>query len=477
MNVNFPNWVTKPMLKGARTFNLDAYLLALEGWRRGLTLNWYYDMPSEANLKLIGFNPIGKIFSLENNQRKHYFYRSRGDQVSNSSVDITGDKTLTKKVLNEKGIPTPIGFTFDKRDDLESVYDKIENLQTSVVIKPSHGSLGNGVFTKVKTKQEFLYAVKYIWEELGYNDIIVEEFVEGYDVRVYVIEDRVVAATKREPASIMGNGELSILELIEQKNQLRKKNPHLSTRIIKVNQELEEYIYKSGYKLQDILDNGKRLFVSDKANISAGGDSINILNELPEHARQAAIDSIKAIDGLTHAGVDVMVNDNESKILEINSTAGISLHIFPSIGNPTNIEKEIIDYYFPETINVKTNPLLYFNYKDISNMLRNRAVNSLEITNAIVEKELFAKRFIVKGKVQGVGYRAWTRRQASKIELNGYVKNLKNGNVVIVVASDNFDKISEFKQLLYEGPERAIVEKVIEYDWDKQVNIGFEIRY
>lgn len=109
MTDTFPNWLTKRMLKKIRGFNIDAYLMALEGWRRGLTLTWYQDPTKVTDLKLVGFNPIGKTFSLQDKDSKklHYFYRSRGDMVSNDAVDIVHHKNRAKEYLNKLNVPTP----------------------------------------------------------------------------------------------------------------------------------------------------------------------------------------------------------------------------------------------------------------------------------------------------------------------------------------------------------------------------------
>src|SRR5690625_7692823 len=83
MTDNYPDWLSNQMIKGVRGFNIDAYLVALEGWRRGLELTWYYDAKDVTDLKIIGFNPLGKTFSLSSKDKTHFFYRSRGDQVTN----------------------------------------------------------------------------------------------------------------------------------------------------------------------------------------------------------------------------------------------------------------------------------------------------------------------------------------------------------------------------------------------------------
>src|SRR5699024_11667308 len=116
MDAPFPSWLTKQMLTGVKGFNLDAYLIALEGWRRGLTLKWYYDASDVTDLKMIGFNPLAKTFSLASEEATHYFYRSRGDKVANEAVDIVTHKGVAKKYLQEANVPTPDGKRY--REDV-----------------------------------------------------------------------------------------------------------------------------------------------------------------------------------------------------------------------------------------------------------------------------------------------------------------------------------------------------------------------
>src|SRR5690625_6542291 len=110
MTNSYQHRLSNQMIKGVRGFNLDAYLVALEGWRRGLELTWYYDAKDVTDLKIIGFNPLGKTFSLSSKDKTHFFYRSRGDQVTNESVEITSNKDQTKDLLTKGNVPNPQGI-------------------------------------------------------------------------------------------------------------------------------------------------------------------------------------------------------------------------------------------------------------------------------------------------------------------------------------------------------------------------------
>src|SRR5690625_923903 len=261
MSNNFHDWLTKPMLRGVRGYNTDAYLMALEGWRRGLTLTWYKDLSEVSNLKLIGFNPLGKSFSLfcKKSGKKHYFYRSRGDNVSNLAVDIVHDKHLTKKELTKENVPTPRGITFHKSTENKEIIKLMEkeSLNYPLVLKPVHGSLGKGVVTNLQSNDELYSSLKFVKENFDYDEWIVEEHIEGDDYRVYVISDHVVAATKRISANVTGDGILSIEELIEKKNSVRKENLDLSHKLIKINESTIKYLSKNNLTLESIPEKNK----------------------------------------------------------------------------------------------------------------------------------------------------------------------------------------------------------------------------
>lgn len=464
------------MISGVKGFSLCANLIALEGWRRGLTLRWYYNGSDVTNLKPVGYDPVGKTFSLSSGEKTHFFYRSRGDKVDNTAVDIGASKEETKKYLSEYGVSNPEGFSFTKSDDIESVIDTAKKMGFPLVLKPTFGSLGKGVITNINTEAQLRKNLSHVFSEFDYTNFIIERYIEGDDLRVYVVDDKAIGAIKRITAHVIGNGIHSIEELINFKNEDRKKNPYLAAKLIKMDNQVIEYLSEQNLLLSSVPKKDEVIFLKAKSNITSGGDSIDITDELTNEVKTAAVNAVKAIPGLYHAGVDIIANKNDAVVIEINPTAGIAMHHFPVQGKPRNIPAGVIDYYFPETIGkAAKSTKIYFDYSNILKLLRSRSVNQLEIPNAPIG-ELYAKRYVISGKVQGVGYRNWVRKQALINHLNGYTRNLKNGKVVVVVAGVNKELVDNFKEICLSGPKKAEVKDVQEYVWDKQIKIGFEIR-
>src|SRR5699024_1489777 len=119
MSEAYPFWLDKEMLEGVRRFNIDAYLVALEGWRRGLSLTFHEHNTTRTDLKLIGFNPIGKLFSLSSEDKNQFFSPARSDKRSNEAADIGSGQELAKKYLKKAGVPVPEGFGFTREPPVQ----------------------------------------------------------------------------------------------------------------------------------------------------------------------------------------------------------------------------------------------------------------------------------------------------------------------------------------------------------------------
>lgn len=473
----FPNWLTKQMIKGARSFNLDSYVMALEGWRRGLTLTWYLDPSKRTDLKLIGYNPLGKSFSLfsKETDKIHYFYRSRGDKVSNEAVDIVQDKSEAKEYFEKAEVPTPKWIKFKKDSDIEDLIKESESLNYPLVLKPTTGSLGKEVVTNIKDAKELRKEISKALQSEKYNDFLIEEHFTGEEYRVYVVDNTVVAATKRVPANVVGDGTSTIVALIEEKNKLRSENPYLSNKPISVDDEVVKNLKRSSLSLDSVPSTNELVFLKGQSNISAGGDPIDFTDKINGIVKQVAIKAVNSIPNLHHAGVDVIFDGKNATVVEVNATADICMHLFPSSGEPRNVPEKIIDYYFPETKgHSKGKEVLYFDYREIRSLLMNNLAAEIVLPN-VPKEDFYTKRYIVSGKVQGVSYRKWIRKQAIKHNLHGYTRNLSNGNVVVVVGGTR-ESVLNFKKVCEEGSPRSNVQQIRTLEWNNPIKLGFEIR-
>ncbi|WP_163969615.1 acylphosphatase [Oceanobacillus halotolerans] len=470
------------IVKNARKTRLDAFAIALEGWRRGLTLKWYTrDSEHFQDMVIFGVNPPGRLFSLSSDQRTHYFFRTRGDKVTNEAVEIGSEKDDTKVWLDKAGVPVPLGKGFEAEATDEEIINYSKELDFPLVLKPTNASLGNGVVTNIKNEQEFKKAIQYVRHELEYPEVVVEQYVEGKEYRVYVIEDEVIAAYNRVPANIIGDGNHTIEELIDLKNYERRKNARLNSCLIEMDKEILEFIQSAGYSLESVPKKGEVIYLRQKTNISSGGDPIDVTDTLPDEFKQIAIDAVKAVPGLYHGGVDIIVNENRTSlkapgvVIELNPTAQIGGILYPLKGKARNIPGAIIDYYFPETKGIETaNSSVYFDMTNVLEPLESRSAIEVEVMPAPKGK-MYAKRYVVRGTVQRQSYHRWLKKQAQDRHLHGHVKNMVFDEIEIIVAGTDKVAIDEFKGMISQYANNSGVKEIEEEDWEEPVTVGFDI--
>ncbi|ART78085.1 Cyanophycin synthetase [Sutcliffiella horikoshii] len=469
--------LTTEIVADARGPELDAYALALEGWRRGLELKWYTkDSEDFSGMKTWFTDKPGKLFSLSNGVRVHYFFKTRGDKIANSAVDICTDKAVTKRWLEEAGIPIAPGKGFKSENTDEEIVRHASSLGFPVVIKPSDGSFGKGVYTNIKSTGELKAAIKKVRTTHSATNIVIEKHIVGQDYRVFVCDGKVVGAIKRIPANVIGDGKHSIKQLIEMKNQKREDNPRLVSCMIKPNAEMVEYILANKYTYESVPESGVEVYLTDKSNISLGGDSEEALSSLSTDIKEICIKAIRAIPGLPHGAIDIIVNEAGVHVIEINPTPQIGSLLFPLVGKATDIPKYIIDFYFPETKGLQTDrQKIYYDFSDALEPLFNRNALVTTVKMAPVGT-IYSKKYTVSGSVQNKGFHRGLRKQAFERGLVGYLSNLDNGDIEVVISGTSKEEVEQFKEAFYEDTERAEVLEIEEIDWNKPVKVGFEIR-
>lgn len=278
------------------------------------------------------------------------------DATSCISADISCNKQLTKQILKEHQIPVPYG---------KVVYSEISALMAAaqigmpVVIKPFDSNQGKGVHLNLNSEEEikaaFRDASKYS------SGIIVERFVSGRDFRILVVGGKVRAVSERIPACVAGDGMHTIKELIELENNnpsRGEKHEKPLTRL-KLDQIAVDQLNKSGYSPESIPPEGSVVKLRENGNLSTGGTAIDRTDVIhPENAELAEM-AAEAI-GIDIAGIDVVAEDISKPIfetggavVEVNTAPGIRMHLYPSVGKPRNVAKDIVDLLFPDERSTK----------------------------------------------------------------------------------------------------------------------------
>ncbi|WP_163969618.1 ATP-grasp domain-containing protein [Oceanobacillus halotolerans] len=454
--------------EGISGYSLGMYCVALEGWRRGLTLKFINNNRKKSELD----------YSLTLKDKTHYFTVTRGDAVPRSAIKACINKNITKDYLLKAGVPTPKGDTFGEENSDEEIIHYANQLGYPVVLKPSDGTGGRGVIANIKNESEFKEALSFVKYDLKFVKLIVEQYAKGEDYRINVIGDKVVAALKKIPANVIGDGKNDISTLIKRKNKQRKTVPALSDKPIKVDKETHNILKASGYTIDSVPPKGERIFLKTKNNISSGGDSIDITDELSDHIKEIAVNACKAIPGLVQCGLDMMVDEERDigTVIEVNSRPHINSQLYPMEGKARDIPKEVIDYYFPETVqpDYSKGPNYFFEFKSIFETFQNGTCKVFTVPDC-PSGDLTSTRFILEGKF-GIKFEKWIQKQALRLRLNGYLKYITNSRISVVISGPT-ESVDKFRKMLnQDGSAKAEVGNVEEKTRNKPVKVGFEIK-
>lgn len=270
--------------------------------------------------------------------------------TSHIAVDIACDKEDTKKMLENSSIPVASGSICENVEELESTINKIG---FPIVLKPLGGNHGRGASINVKTMEDAISGLAHA-QEHG-KRVIVEKFITGHDFRILVIDNKMVAASQRVPAHVIGDGESSIHELIEQINQDPRRgygHENVLTEIT-INRDSLSLLKKLGYNEGSIPKKGEVVYLKSTANLSTGGTSIDVTERIhPENIFLA--ERISRIIGLDICGIDIMaenltqpLQENGGVVLEVNAAPGFRMHLDPTEGLARNVASPVIDMLYP----------------------------------------------------------------------------------------------------------------------------------
>lgn len=447
---------------------LSMYLIALEAWRRGITVN-FFTVDNPENKLLIRY-------ALKLNDKEHKFVSSRGDKLTEEAFHVCDNKDLTKQYLKKAGVKVPEGKRFsDAKEMHQEIIDYGASLGFPLVLKPVSENAGKGVFSNINSVEELTSTVDYVCETLNYTDLIVEEFIPGTEYRVLTVGDKIAAAVNRIPANIVGDGASTIQDLIKEKNNIKKDNPTLSKKTIQIDKEVMDALEKLGYTLDSIPGEGEQIFLRTKSNISTGGDPIDVTDQLTEKQIEVVKKTINAIPGLTVSGMDLMI-DPETKaptVIEVNTKPMLGLHVFPMEGIARDVVKDIVDFYFPETAGGNSSNL-YFDFEKVLSPLDNLSTKRIEVVPPPSLDTIYSKKFVFSGEGFNEKYRNQIRLEAMKNGLHGHVKKLDKEHMEILVGSEREEKIVHFISECKELSEEAVINEVSEAPWDKPICVGFK---
>jgi|SRR5690625_97464 len=449
-------------------YSTSMYSIALEGWRRGLTLSFINKNQNKAQTE----------FVLSNKERRYRFFGSRGNIISKEAINICTDKYLTKRVLKKSGIPVVEGERFHKNTDDEAIVEYVEEFGYPVVLKPHNGNGGEGVIVNIQDEPTLRQALVYLRRKLKYPTVLIERYISSQDYQLYVIENKVIAAFERVPAFVIGDGKRSINQLINRKNGQRRRNPSLYQHLIdKKDKTLQNLIEEQGYSLEDIPTRNEKIYLSVKSNITVGGETVDKTEELPKEIKNLAINAAKSVPNLSICAVELIVEKDSKQgyVLELKTQPTIAGHLFPSEGTARDVPKELIDYFFPESVSVERDTLHYFDVNPVFNAFHENYIQEYTLPK-IPKDNNVTKRVLIEGLTNRMEFIKSIRPRLLELRVNGFFKYRSKSKLELVIVGP-VKKLEKIDSILKTGnglKEEAF--SVMIRDWYRPVKIGFEIK-
>ena len=302
--------------------NPYARIIADEAMRRGI---WVEVLDAEA----------GEM-KMSHGGRSVVTRESLSEYTSAVAMARCDDKRLTRRIVSEAGIKVPKGrlATFDEADHefLAEVGD--------VVVKPTRGEQGKGITVGIDSPGELDAALARAREQ--HPEVLIEERAPGDDLRLVVIDGRVVAAALRLPAEVTGTGKHTIRELIKAQSRRRAAATGGESRI-PMDAVTENTVREAGFSLDDVLGEGERLRVRRTANLHQGGTIHDVTSTVHPELCRVGVAAAAAI-GIPVTGVDLLVPDvtkPEYVFIEANERPGLANH------EPQPTAKAFVDFLFP----------------------------------------------------------------------------------------------------------------------------------
>jgi len=373
--------------------------------------------------------PSGSFIAYDGKGKRLNFKWSRSPVSSAVALALCSHKDATRARLRRCGLPVPRGRIF-AGGDYEQAASYAAHIGYPVVLKPAAGLRGIGVVSDIKNEKELRAAFKLLGQsELGFDDFILEQHVRGKDYRIVVVGTQVVSAIHREPASVVGDGLHTVLDLMLHKNKLRSLNPHLRRRLIHLDEAAFYKLDQAGLTLQSVPAKDQLVQLANSNNISRGGDSIEAVDELHPSIAEAAIRAVEAIPGLGFCGLDLLLEDHTkpfdqqtAAFIELNAHGAIGTGQYPVWGAPRNVAQKL---------------LLYSAEKEGLEVNDTPAANlSLKLT--------------IRGRV-GLAYPRWLSSKAREFGLTGWVAR-KDGTTVEAILEGETAPVAALVNAAVRGP-------------------------
>jgi cyanophycin synthetase len=308
------------------------------------------------NIPVMRLTPNGSLVQLGYGKYQKRILASETSSTSSIAVDICQDKPLTNQMLKAVGVPVPEGYTVSSADE---AWEVAQRIGLPVVIKPNNGNQGNGVTVNLNDEKAVREAFDLAYP-IG-KSVLVESHIQGHDYRLLVVNGKMVAASRRDPAQVIGDGSHNIRELVDEVNQDPRRRPGHSSTLTRIRLDEAALMVLNHQNLtpDSIPETGQIIKLRTNSNLSTGGTATDVTDEV--HPRNAQLGELAAqILALDVAGIDLLCEDitrplheQNGAIVEVNAAPGLRMHLHPANGQPRDVGKPIVEMLFPNDAPVR----------------------------------------------------------------------------------------------------------------------------
>ena len=267
---------------------------------------------------------------------------------------IAQDKELTKNLLHASGVAVPFGRPVEDEDD---AWVAAQEVGLPVVVKPQDGNQGKGISVNLTSEEQVRKAYRVAIEFR--DDIMVEKYLPGHDWRLLVIGDKLIAAARRDPPLVIGDGKHTVRQLVDIVNSDPRRSDGHATSLTKI--RFDEIalarLAEQGYQADSVPQRGARVILRNNANLSTGGTATDVTDDVHPDLAAAAVAAAQTV-GLDIAGIDVVcdtilkpLEDQGGGIVEVNAAPGLRMHLDPSFGKGRDVGKAIVDMMYKDGSN------------------------------------------------------------------------------------------------------------------------------
>ena len=328
--------INKFNFKGLEDMELSTQLVLREAVRRGVAFDI---LDRDEN-----------FIRLKRDENIQYVRQATKTSLDNyASILAMENKVVTKHILSEHGIRVPVGLDYTDSTMAKADFQYFRN--KAVVIKPKSTNFGLGI-TIIKNNDDvriFERAIDIAFE--ADQSILIEEFIDGKEFRIFVMNDEVAAILQRVPANVTGDGIHSIRELVAEKNKdpLRGKGYHTPLEKIQLGEAELMFLKAQNKDFDTIPLENETVFLRENSNISTGGDSIDFTDDIPESYKKIAVKAAQAL-GVKITGLDMIIpdytqeaGDDNYAIIELNFNPAIHIHCHPYKGENRKLNEKLLD--------------------------------------------------------------------------------------------------------------------------------------